>query len=171
VLGPFAGDPGGFQVNWTFVYNNYKADEAVFNDVGWAMYPATVEGEEARPPIGGINIGIGAFTEYPDSAVEAMKCVTSEENQVTYAVETANMPAREGAYEDAGLKEQFPPDLLQLFRDSIDAAGPRPGSAYWSTIVNATLEEWHPAGSVDPEETPDASADFIDDALHNRVLL
>ena len=33
---------------------------------------------------------------------------------------------------------------------SIDTAGPRPPSPYWATIVNATLNKWHPADSVDP---------------------
>ena len=36
------------------------------DDLGWARYPETVAGEESRPPIGGINIGVGAFSEQPD---------------------------------------------------------------------------------------------------------
>ncbi|MGH3385770.1 MAG: extracellular solute-binding protein [Nocardioidaceae bacterium] len=171
VLGPLASDQGGFMVNWTFAYNNYRADEATFEDLGYARYPASVEGEESAPPIGGINIGMGASTDEPEMALEALTCVTSEENQVEYAIETANMPAREGAYEDPGLTEQFPEDLLTLFQDSIDSAGPRPASPYWSTIVNATLSEWHPASSVSPESTPEDSASFITEALHGEALL
>ncbi len=171
VLGPFATERGAFQVNWTFVYNNYVADAATFDDLGWARYPATIEGEESRPPIGGINVGVGAFTDEPDFALEAVQCITSLENQVQYAVETANMPAREAAYEDAGLQDQFPADLLGLFRESIDSAGPRPPTPYWATIVNATLNEWHPADSVNPDSTPEASASFIDEALHGEALL
>jgi multiple sugar transport system substrate-binding protein len=170
VLGPFATDRGGFQVNWTFVYNNYAGDEATFEDLGWARYPATVEGEPSRPPIGGINIGIGASTDQPDYAIEAVQCITSLENQVRYAVETANMPARTDAYAATELLEQFPDDLLDLYRTSIDEAGPRPASAYWATIVNAVLDQWHPADSVD-DETPADSASIIHDALRGNVLL
>jgi multiple sugar transport system substrate-binding protein len=170
VLGPFATDRGGFQVNWTFVYNNYVSDQATLDDLGWARYPATVEGQPSRPPIGGINVGVGAYTDQPEFAVEALKCITSEQNQVQYAVETANMPARTAAYDDAGLREQFPADLLELFRSSIDEAGPRPASAYWATIVNATLNKWHPADSVN-DSTPASSASFIEDALQGKVLL
>jgi multiple sugar transport system substrate-binding protein len=170
VLGPFATDRGGFQVNWTFVYNNYAGDQATLDDLGWARYPATVDGQDSRPPIGGINVGIGAFTDQPEFALDAVKCITSEENQVRYAVETANMPARTAAYDDGGLREQFPSDLLDLFRTSIDEAGPRPASAYWATIVNATLNKWHPANSVS-ESTPARSATFIEEALHGKVLL
>lgn len=170
VLGPFGGDQGAFQVNWTFVYNNYKADQAVFDDVGWARYPATEPGQESRPPLGGINIAVGAFSDEKERALDAIACITSEEQQVQYAVETANMPARSGAYENAELAEQFPPDLLQLFRDSIDGAGPRPASPYWSTIVNAILSDWHPANSVN-DNTPSDSAVFIKKALSGEVLL
>lgn len=171
VLGPFATDQGAFQVNWTFVFNNYAGDEATMEDLGWARYPATVEGEESRPPIGGINVGIGAFTDQPEFAIEAVQCITSLENQIQYAVETANMPARAAAYDDAGLQEQFPTDLLELYRTSIDSAGPRPATAYWATIVNATLNKWHPANSVNPDSTPESSASFIEQALHGEVLL
>ncbi len=171
VLGPFAEDPGGFQVNWTFVYKNYEADKAVIEDVGWARYPQTVEGEESRPPIGGINVGVGAFSTQEDMAMAAVQCITSEENQVQYAVETGNMPARQGAYEDPELMKQFPPDLLELFQTSIEGAGPRPASPYWSTIVSGVLTEWHPADSVDPASTPGEAASFIDDALQGDALL
>jgi multiple sugar transport system substrate-binding protein len=171
VLGPFATDEGAFQVNWTFVYNNYAADEEILNDLGWARYPATVEGQESRPPIGGINIGIGAFTDHPELTAEAMECITSEDNQVQYAVETANMPARDAAYEAPELQEQFPGDLLELYQTSMESAGPRPPSPYWSTIVNATLNEWHPASSVDAQSTPEQSAQLIEDALSGEALI
>jgi multiple sugar transport system substrate-binding protein len=171
VLGPFAEGPGGFQVNWTFVYNNYAADKELLKDIGWTRYPETVAGQESRPPIGGINIGVGAYSQYEDFALEAVQCITSEEQQVQYAVETANMPAREGAYDDPALKKQFPADLLELFQTSIEGAGPRPASPYWSTIVSGVLTEWHPADAVDPESTPEESASFIGDALQGDALL
>jgi multiple sugar transport system substrate-binding protein len=171
VLTPFAADPGGFQVNWTFVYNNYAGDQKLLQDIGWARYPRTVEGEESRPPIGGINIGIGASTDQPEFAAEALECITSEDNQVQYAIETANMPAKQAAYDDPGLRDQFPADLLELFRTSIDSAGPRPPSPYWATVVNAVLSRWHPASSVDPQSTPERSAEFIQDALSGEALL
>ncbi|MGD9694435.1 MAG: extracellular solute-binding protein [Thermoleophilia bacterium] len=171
VLGPLGSDAGGFMVNWTFAYNNYSGDKAVFDDLGWARYPQTVAGRESRPPTGGINVGVSPYGSHTDLALDAVRCITSQENQVTYAVETANMPARQGAYDDPALREQFPADLLQLWQESIDGGGPRPASPYWSTIVNAILNKWHPADSVNPQSTPRSSAEFIEDALKGKVLL
>src|SRR5690606_31308098 len=75
VLGPFE-DESGFQVNWTFVYTHYPADSAVREDLGWARYPRTLAARPSRPPIGGINIGIGASTRYPEYALDAIACIT-----------------------------------------------------------------------------------------------
>jgi len=170
VLGPLAGSQGGFMVNWTFAFNNYKGGD-IADDLGWARYPQTVAGERSRPPIGGINVGVSPYSSHVDLAVEAARCVTSEQEQVRYAIETANMPASTAAYDDAQLREQFPADLLELWQESIDTGGPRPASPYWATIVNATLSKWHPADAVDPDSTPQSSADFIRDALQGKVLL
>lgn len=170
VLGPLGSDKGGFMVNWTFAFNNYAGGD-IADDLGWARYPQTVAGEQSRPPIGGINVGVSPYGSHKDLALDAVKCITSRENQVTYAIETANMPARQAAYDDPQLRKQFPADLLQLWQDSIDTGGPRPASPYWSTIVNATLSRWHPANSVNPDSTPAASASFIEDALNGKVLL
>jgi multiple sugar transport system substrate-binding protein len=79
------------------------------------------------------------------------------------------MPAKAAAYEDPGLTEQFPADLLALYQDSIDSAGPRPASPFWSTIVNGILAEWHPADGV-TESTPEQSNDFVQDVLNGEAL-
>jgi multiple sugar transport system substrate-binding protein len=170
VLGPLGGPNGGFMVNWTFAYNNYK-DGDVADDIGYARYPETIAGEQSRPPIGGINVGVSPYGSHVDLAMDAVKCITSEKEQVRYAIETANMPARQADYDDAELREQFPADLLELWQQSIDTGGPRPASPYWATIVNATLNKWHPADSVNPDSTPQSSASFIEDALQGKVLL
>ena len=169
VLGPLGSDAGGFMVNWTFAYNSYTGD--VLKDLGWARYPETVAGEQSRPPTGGINVGVSTYGSHKDLALDAVRCITSLDNQVTYAVETANMPARQAAYQDPKLRKKFPADLLALWQSSINTGGPRPASPYWSTIVNATLSRWHPANSVNPDSTPAGSASFIEDALHGKVLL
>jgi multiple sugar transport system substrate-binding protein len=169
VIGPFA-KPGGFMVNWTFIYNTVKPDKATFKDLGYARYPATVAGQPSKPPIGGINIGVSKYTDDRGAALKAVECITSEKNQVQYAVETGNMPAREAAYEDGGLRKQFPAELLTLWLNSIDTAGPRPPSPYWGTIVGAVLNNWHPASSVG-DGTPRRSAFFIKNVLSGSALL
>ena len=161
---------GAFQVNWTFVYrHDYPAE--VEADLGWARYPRTLADQPSRPPIGGINIGIGAYTRHPELALEAATCITSEENQVRYALDTGNMPARAAAYDHPELTARYPAELLGLFRESIEQGGPRPASPYWSTIVSAILHEWHPPREVDPHTTPRRAAELIRSVLDGDALL
>ncbi len=172
--------PGEFMVNWTFVYANYKgligqpggpADEQEFKDLGWTRYPATVEGEASKPPIGGIDIGVGAYTEDLAAAREAAACVTSPEAQTALAVTDGLMPSRGSVYDSPELREAYPPDLLQLFRDSIDSGGPRPKSAYYSQISSAVQSVWHSPTSVNPDSTPRDSATYLTDVLAGKRLL
>ncbi|MFM6849423.1 MAG: extracellular solute-binding protein, partial [Terrabacter sp.] len=74
----FGSDQGSFQVNWTFIWHNYD-DSApdVAKDIGYTRYPQTVEGEESRPPYGGIGIGVSAFSDQKEMALEAAQCLVS----------------------------------------------------------------------------------------------
>jgi multiple sugar transport system substrate-binding protein len=172
--------PGEFMTNWTFVYKNYEgligkpggpADEAAFGDLGWARYPQTVEGEESKPPIGGIDIGVGAYSENLDFAQEAAACVTSPEAQSALAVNEGLMPSRQSVYDSQELKDAYPADLLTLFSQSIETGAPRPKSSYYSQISSAVQSEWHSPNSVDPDSTPEKSATFLKDVLSGEALL
>lgn len=168
----FFTDTGAFLVNWTYIYALAGApgNETILNDLGWTRYPRTVPDEPSRPPLGGINIGVSAYSEHEDLALDALDCITSIDNQVQYAVETGNMPASPAAYADADLKEKYPAELLQAFQESLKAAGPRPVSPYWSDISSAIQSSWHPPSSVSTQ-TPEEAADYIEQVLNSEALL
>lgn len=175
-----ADGPGEFMTNWTFVYANYQGligdgegqiSQEDFDDLGWARYPQTVAGEESRPPIGGIEIGVGAYTDEPDFAKEAALCVTDEQAQEELAVNDGLMPSRASVYESQALQDNFPTDLLALYRDSIDTGAPRPKSAFYNQISVAIQQQWHSPEDVDPETTPGRSSDFVTAVLEGRALL
>jgi multiple sugar transport system substrate-binding protein len=167
----FGGDAGSFLVNWTYIFNNYEATTPGFNkDIGYTRYPQTVAGQESHPPYGGIGIGVNDASENKDEAFAAVACITSPENQGTYAVSSGNMPASAGGYAYPELAEIYPADLLQLFQQSVEAAAPRTVSPYWSDISSSLLSTWHPPSSVD-EDTPKDSHEFIEEILKGEGLL
>ncbi|WP_159085822.1 extracellular solute-binding protein [Aeromicrobium chenweiae] len=170
---------GEFMTNWTFVYKNYEGligkpggpkDKAQFEDLGWARYPETVEGKESKPPLGGIAIGVGAFSKHRDFAQQAAACVTDPEAQAALAVSDGLMPSRQSVYDSEELKKAYPPDLLTLFSQSIDSAGARPKSAFYSQISSALQSRWHSPNSVNAG-TPKKSADFLNQILEGKALL
>ncbi len=171
---------GEFMTNWTFVYKNYEgligkpggpADEAELADLGWARYPQTVAGEESKPPIGGIDIGVGAYSKHVDFARQAAACVTDSDAQSELAVNEGLMPSRQSVYDSPELKDAYPADLLALWSESVDGGGPRPKSAFYSQISSAIQSRWHSPNSVSPTSTPKSSADFVTAVLRGEALL
>ncbi|NYD42917.1 extracellular solute-binding protein [Nocardioides panaciterrulae] len=167
----FGSSSGAFMVNWTFIWTNYdEAQPEVKKDLGYAMYPETVQGEQARPPYGGINIGVSTYSNHVDEAMAAAECITKPDNQGVNAELTGNMPASAAGYDYAPLKKIYPAPVMTLFQKSLDAAAPRTVTPYWSDISGSLLSTWHPPSGVSPQ-TPQSSTTFIEDVLHGRRLL
>jgi multiple sugar transport system substrate-binding protein len=167
----FGSPSGAFMVNWTYIWHNYDSTAPdVAKDIGYAMYPETVEGKTSRPPYGGIGIGVSAYSAHIDDASKAAACIVKPENQGTNAELTGNMPASEQGYQDPKLKELYPPQLLALFQKSLDAAAPRTVTPYWSDISGALQSTWHPPTSV-TQNTPASSSTFIENVLQGKSLL
>lgn len=172
----FQGDDGGFMVNWPYVYGAARSaveegslDPATFDDIGWARVPRVDPGTDSAPPLGGIDLGIGAFSDHPDLAVDAIGCITSVDSQIEYMLAEGNSGARAEVFDDPEVREAFP--MADLIRDSIDTAVPRPRSAYYPDISAATVREFHPPGQVDPASTPEAADELIVAVLHDEELL
>jgi multiple sugar transport system substrate-binding protein len=167
----FGGPSGAFMVNWTYIWHNYDSTAPdVAKDIGFTMYPETVAGKPAAPPYGGIGIGVSAYSSHVDLASQAAACIVKPENQGINAELTGNMPASEAGYQDPKLQKLYPPELLQLFQDSLNAAAPRSVTPYWSDISGAIQSTWHPPTSVN-SKTPASSATFIEDVLKGKSLL
>jgi multiple sugar transport system substrate-binding protein len=169
--GTFGGAQGAFMVSWTYIWTNYdEAQPEIKKDLGFARYPQTTEGEESAPPYGGIGVGVSAYSDHVDEAMEAIECITSAENQGVNAELTGNMPASSAGYDYPALAEIYPQPLLDLFQESLDAAAPRTVTPYWSDISGAMQSSWHPADVVN-DDTPPNSQQFVEDVLHGRSLL
>lgn len=172
----FQSERGGFMVNWPYVWPRANTaveagnlEQDVPDDYGWTVYPAVVEGEESRPPYGGINIGIGAFSDNKELAFEAVRCITSEENQAEYFVTNGNPAARSAVYDDPDVLEEFP--MAPVIRDSLEQAAPRPQTAYYNEVSQSLQRTYHPPSSVTPGSTGEEAADLIKAVLAKEQLL
>ncbi|MFL6105711.1 MAG: extracellular solute-binding protein [Marmoricola sp.] len=174
-------DAGGFLVNWTFIYSAEKGQvgkslkaggipKSDFANLGWAPYPRTTAAQPSKPPYGGIGIGVSKYSSHPAEAMKAAACIVDPKSQGINADLTGNMPASAAGYRYPALQKTYPADLLRLFQDSVDHAGPRPATPYWSDISGALQSTWHPPSSVG-QGTPKKSASFVEDVLKGRSLL
>jgi multiple sugar transport system substrate-binding protein len=171
----FQQEGAAFMVNWPFVYAQGKAaaeggtmDQAVFDDYGWTTYPAMDEGTPAKPPLGGIDIAVSAFSEHTDVAYEALQCIVSEENQAAYMVSDGNPAALESVYDDPEVQEAYP--MYDTIRTSLQAAAPRPQTAYYNEVSQGIADQWQPVASVS-DRTPTASQEYIGEVLKGEKLL
>ena len=172
----FQGDRGSFMVNWPFVWSATNAavedgtlDQSVLDDVGWAIYPQVDEGTDARPPYGGISLGVGAYSEHVDEAFEAATCIVKPENQAYYFASNGNPPAATTAYDDPEVLKAFP--MADVIRESLENAAPRPQTPYYNEVSIGLQETWHPPLEVDPETTPQESTEYITAVLRGEALL
>jgi multiple sugar transport system substrate-binding protein len=172
----FQGADGGFMVNWPYVYSAAKADvqsgaikQSVVDDIGWARYPEVIAGDPSKPPLGGIDLAIGAYTQHSQQALDLVKCATSLKSNVDYMVDSGNPAAKAAAYDDPKVRQAFP--MAALIRQSIGDAGPRPVTPYYNDVSASVQKEWHPPTSVQPATTPAETATFMSEVLHGKRLL
>ena len=167
---------GGFMVNWPYVYGAAQEavaagslEQAVVDDIGWARYPRVEGARESRPPLGGIALGIGAFSRHEDQALQAVRCITSEDSQREYMIGAKNPAARGAVYDDPEVRSIFP--MADVIRSSIGDSAPRPQTPYYTDVSAAVVRSFHPPSAVDPARTPGRAARLIVDVLHDEVLL
>ncbi|RZU31378.1 extracellular solute-binding protein [Blastococcus saxobsidens] len=167
---------GGFNVNYPFVYPRALGaveagtmDASVPEDYAAAIYPRVDEDEPAAPPYGGINLGVGAFSESPELAYEAAECIVSDENQAYYFVTNGNPASATSVYDDPEVLEAFP--MAPVIRESLELAAPRPQTPYYNEISVGIQRSYHPPSGVDPGRTGERATELIKAVLAKEDLL
>jgi len=172
----YQGPRGGFMTNWAYVYGaaseavaSGSLDRAVLDDIGWARWPRVDPARSSRPPLGGIDLGVSAFSRHPAEAVDAIRCLTTADSQRRYMLKSKNPAARAAVYDDAEVRKAFP--MADLIRESIADAAPRPKTPYYTDVSTAVARTFHPPAAVNPRRTPAAADRLVTGVLHDRVLL
>jgi multiple sugar transport system substrate-binding protein len=159
-----------FMVNYPFVYPSAEKDAPdVFKNMAWARYPAVVAGQPSRPPLGGINLGVGAYSQHSELAFEAVRCLISEDNQVLAAVKGGLPPTLDRAYDRPEMKTAYP--FGDLIRESLRDAAPRPVTAPYNDVSLAIQRTLHPPRGVNPETTATKLRDLVQRAVKGEALL
>jgi len=172
----FQSEAGAFMVNWPYVWRAFDAaiEEGVLpkdfkDDIGWARYPQVTPDQESAPPSGGIGLSISAFSENPELAVEAVRCLRSVESQTEYFLAAGDPAASSEVYDNPEIREAFP--MADDIRTSMEEAAPRPISPYYGDVTAAIQRGYHPPDALSAERTPQLTADLIEGVLSNQQLL
>jgi multiple sugar transport system substrate-binding protein len=153
----FEAGRGAFELNWPFVYASARADaktspvtKKVFDNMGYARWPAVVAGKPSRVSIGGANIGISVYGKDPDLATKAALCLTSRKWQDAEAITEGLPPVVNSSYDDPNVRKAYP--FADLLREQLKDAVPRPETPAYSDVTLAVQSSLHPPAAIDPQK-------------------
>ncbi len=148
----FEAGESAFMLNYTFAFASAKEEAPKINkEMGAAPFPR-VNGNPAKPPLGGFNLAVSAYSSHQKEAFEAAACLSGEKSELT-AVELDGLPpSHESLYTNKVVEKAYP-GFAGLVKESIEAAGPRPTSPAYQDVTSAIQRTLHPPDKIDPEDT------------------
>jgi len=122
---PFTGGRAAFLRNWTYVYNvaQNAQQSQVVGKVGVAPLPA-FPGGQSSACLGGYQLGMNSSSTKKDGALDFMRWLSSQTQQLNLARDLSLAPTRQAAYESAELKQTNP--FMVSLRDVLIGGTPRP---------------------------------------------
>jgi multiple sugar transport system substrate-binding protein len=139
-----------------------------------AKFPQVDPSLPSKPPIGGINIGVSAYSKHPKEAFDAVQCLVKPEHQLTVAELGGLPPVREDLYDKPAIQKAFP-GFAKVVHDSIKDAAPRPSeSPAYQDLSLAIQRGVHPTTQIDPKNLDPAYnrlRDYVQKAIKREGLL
>jgi multiple sugar transport system substrate-binding protein len=139
-----------FEINYPFVYPSARTDvPAIANQMGWAEYPRVDAGLPSRPPVGGVDLAVSAFSRHQQQAFDAITCLRDRANQLRNAVQDGLPPTLASPYGDPRLINGGYPFAAQIL-DSLQRGGVRPKTPAYQSVSIAISTTLHPPSSAGP---------------------
>jgi len=159
-----------FMVNYTYVWPSARENAPeIAEKMGWARWPGVEPGRPSRVTVGGINLGVGAFSLHPDLAFQAAACIASEENQRVAVTRGGLPPTTAALYDEPAVREVFP--FADLLRETLQDAVQRPRTPLYNDVSLAISHTLHPMSEIDPAEHLERLREAIRRALRSEGLL
>jgi multiple sugar transport system substrate-binding protein len=171
----FQSDAGMFMLNWPYILaaartavEDGSLEQSVVDDIAWARYPRVDANTPSKPPLGGANLAVGAFTKYPQQAADLVKCATSLEKSTGYMLAEGEPSPFIASYDNPEVRKAYP--NADLIRTSINEGGPRPITPYYVDVAGSVINTWHPPSSV-TTDTASSTDTFMTEILRGERLL
>ena len=159
-----------FQLNYPFVYPGMKADNPkLFKVFKWAPYPQVVPGMPAKVSIGGVDLGVSAYSQHKALAFKAALCLRDAQNQLLGATEGGVPPTIESLYHNPKLYPDYPmhADILK----ALQTASVRPKTPIYQVVSIDISHTVFPASGINPTGTVNALKGQLNNALQSKGLV
>jgi multiple sugar transport system substrate-binding protein len=159
-----------FELNYPFVYPSAVKDAPkLAANMGWALWPAVDTSHPAKVTIGGINLGVSAYSNHPADTFEAIACLANAQHQKVNAIKGGLPPTLSAVYDDPALTKPYP--FKELIKQEIAAPAIRPKTPAYSDVSLAIQKAISPPSSIEPTSVVKTLTDQIKKALTSGALL
>jgi trehalose/maltose transport system substrate-binding protein len=170
----FEAGESAFMTNYTFAYASAQAEAPDIGEVmGFARFPRVDPKAPSKPPLGGFNLAVSAYSDNQDVAFEAAACLAGKESQKTAVKLDGLPPSRSDLYTDKTVTEAYP-GFAELVKESIEGSGPRPTTPAYQDVSLAVQRSLHPPDKIDPSDTEsvfDELKSNVEDAVKREGVL
>ncbi|MDH3310623.1 MAG: ABC transporter substrate-binding protein [Gammaproteobacteria bacterium] len=166
----FESGHASFMLNYTYVWPSARANAPeIAKHMSWARWPAVIRGKPSRVTIGGVNLGIGAYSRHPALAFEAAACLASAPHQRLAAARGGLPPTIAALYDDEAIRKTFP--FAEALRASLRDAVQRPQTPLYADVSLAIAHTLHPMRAIDPVKDTERLRKAVGRALRSEGLL
>jgi multiple sugar transport system substrate-binding protein len=163
----FEAGKAAFMTNYTFAYASAGENAPeIQENMGAAPFPRVNE-NPAKPPLGGFNLAVSAYSSHQEDAFEAALCLSGEKSEET-AVELDGLPpSHENLYSSKVVQKAYP-GFAGLVKEEVEAAGPRPVTPAYQDVTSAIQRALHPPESI-PAENEEGKYEELKEDLEQAV--
>jgi multiple sugar transport system substrate-binding protein len=159
-----------FEINYPFVYPSAQENApAIAKQMGWAEYPRVDANLPSRPPVGGIDLAVSAFSTHKQQAFDAIQCLRNKDNQLRNAVKGGLPPTLASLYKDPQLINGGYPFAAEIL-DSLQRGGVRPKTPAYQSVSTAISTTLYPPSSAGPATLAQLRTQ-LQDAIESKGLI
>ena len=159
-----------FEINYPFVYPSARQNApAIAKQMGWAEYPRVDANLPSRPPVGGADLAVSAYSTHKQQAFDAISCLRDRANQLRNAVQGGLPPTLASLYRDPRLIKGGYPFAAEIL-DSLQRGGVRPKTPAYQSVSIALQTTLYPPSSAGPDKLPQLRSQ-LQDAIESRGLI
>jgi multiple sugar transport system substrate-binding protein len=166
----FEAGNAAFEINYPFIYPSAQQNAPnLAKQIAWVEYPRVDADRPSAPPVGGIDLAVGAYSRHKDQAFDAIMCLRNRQNQLRNAIDGGLPPTLASLYTDKRLIQGGYPFAAQIL-ESLQRGGVRPKTPAYQSVSIAISTTLHPPSSAGPA-TFDALRGKIQDAIESKGLI
>jgi trehalose/maltose transport system substrate-binding protein len=159
-----------FEVNYPFVYPSAQQNApAIAKQMAWTEYPRVDAKLPSRPPVGGIDLAVSAFSTHQPQAFDAIQCLRDRDNQLRNAVKGGLPPTLASLYRDPRLINGGYPFAAEIL-DSLQRGGVRPKTPAYQSVSIAISTTLYPPSAAGPGKLVQLRGQ-LQDAIESKGLI